>query len=152
MHKLRNMLSPLRVFDAAARAGGVTRAAETLCVTPGAVQPAAKQLETALGVELCRKEGRELELTDLGRQLARSAADAFDRLDKALTEVTAQQQRARHLRLKLGLSLAIRWLLPRLPDFYVRWHDVEVQISTASRRQDFPLEQADFAVRPGVGQ
>lgn len=152
MHKLRNMLSPLRVFDAAARAGGVTRAAETLCVTPGAVQPAAKQLETALGVELCRKEGRELELTDLGRQLARSAADAFDRLDNALTEVTAQQQRARHLRLKLGPSLAIRWLLPRLPDFYVRWHDVEVQISTASRRQDFPLEQADFAVRPGVGQ
>jgi LysR family glycine cleavage system transcriptional activator len=45
MHKLRNLLGPLRVFDAVHRAGGVSRAAELLHVTPGAVSLQVKQLE-----------------------------------------------------------------------------------------------------------
>lgn len=152
MHRLRNLLGPLRVFDAVARTGGVTRAAEALCVTPGAVSQQLKQLEAALGVELCRKEGRELELTDVGRQLARRAAEAFDRLDNALTEATEHGQQTRRLRLKTAPSLAIRWLLPRLPDFYARHANIELQVGTTSRPQDFQLEQADFVVRHGIGQ
>jgi DNA-binding transcriptional LysR family regulator len=151
MHKLRNMLSQLRVFDAVARTGGVTRAAEILCVTPSAVSQQLKQLESALGIELARKEGRELELSEAGRQLARRVADAFDRIDNALTEATEQSQ-AKRLRLKIPPSLAIRWLLPRLPDFYARHDDIEVQVGTTSQAQDFQLEQADFVVRHGVGQ
>lgn len=37
MHRLRNQLAPLRVLDAVHRTGSVTRAAERLHITPGAV-------------------------------------------------------------------------------------------------------------------
>ena len=60
MRELRNLLGPLRVLDAVCRAGGVSRAAEQLHVTPGAVSQQLKQLESALGVPLFVKAGRVL--------------------------------------------------------------------------------------------
>jgi LysR family glycine cleavage system transcriptional activator len=64
--KLRALLGPLRVFDAVCRAGGLSRAAEALLVTPGAVSQQIKQLESGLGVPLFKKAGREVELTEVG--------------------------------------------------------------------------------------
>ena len=58
MHKLRHLLGPLRVFDAVYRSGGISRGADALHVTPGAVSQQIKQLEGRLGVLLVRKAGR----------------------------------------------------------------------------------------------
>src|SRR5690349_6050083 len=117
MHSLRALLGPLRVFDAVCRAKGITRAAQVLHVTPGAVSQQIKQLEVGLGAQLFQKSGREIELTAVGKRLAHRVSDAFDRLNDALNDV-ADIQLDRRLRLKVTPSLAIRWLVPRLRGFY----------------------------------
>lgn len=53
------------MFGAVCRGGGVSRAAEVLHLTPGAVSQQIKQLECGLGVPLFMKAGREVELTEV---------------------------------------------------------------------------------------
>jgi LysR family transcriptional regulator, glycine cleavage system transcriptional activator len=149
--KLRALLGPLRVFDAVCRAGGVSRAAEALHVTPGAISQQIKQLESGLGVPLFKKAGREVELTEVGEQLARRVADAFDRLDDALTDV-GDPHAGRRLRLKVTPTLAIRWLVPRLSGFYAQHPQIDLEIATIGRPDDIRLEGADCAVWHGVGE
>jgi DNA-binding transcriptional LysR family regulator len=151
MNKLRNLLGPLRVFDAVHRAGGVGRAADMLHVTPGAVSQQLKQLEAAMGVALFRKSGREIQLTDIGRQLAARLADLFDRVDLAVEEAI-DSGKPRRLRLKVLPSFAIKWLVPRLAGFYAEHSDIDIEIATVSRPDDLNLGNADFVVRHGVGQ
>jgi DNA-binding transcriptional LysR family regulator len=151
MQKLRALLGPLRIFDAVCRAQGVSRAAEALHVTPGAVSQQIKQLESGLGVQLFRKSGREIELTAVGERLAHRVSDAFDRLNDALEDATDTRLEKR-LRLKVTPSLAIRWLVPRLSSFYAQHPDMDLEIATVARADDIRLEGADCAIRHGVGE
>ena len=57
-------LNALRAFEATARLNSVSKAAEHLHVTHGAVSRQLKALEEHLGVGLFVKEGRGLKLTD----------------------------------------------------------------------------------------
>jgi LysR family glycine cleavage system transcriptional activator/LysR family transcriptional regulator of beta-lactamase len=145
------LLGPLRVFDAVCRTKGVTRAAEALHVTPGAVSQQIKQLESVLAVQLFQKSGREIELTAVGERLAHRVSDAFDRLNDALDDAADTRQNKR-LRLKVTPSLAIRWLVPRLSTFYAQHPDIDLEIATSSKADDIRLEGADCAIRHGVGE
>src|ERR1700716_400864 len=74
-------LNALRSFDAAARHQSFTRAAEELCVTQGAVSHSVKALETALGLELFKRERNGLVITDAGRDYLAVVRDVFERLE-----------------------------------------------------------------------
>jgi LysR family glycine cleavage system transcriptional activator/LysR family transcriptional regulator of beta-lactamase len=151
MQRLRALLGPLRVFDAVCRAKGVSRAAEALHVTPGAVSQKIKQLESGLGVQLFRKSGREIELTAVGERLTQRVCGAFDRLNDALDEA-ADSRLDKRLRLKVTLSLAIRWLVPRLSSFYAQHPGMDLEIATTAKADDVRLEGADCAIRHGIGE
>ena len=79
----------LRYFWAVARAGGVARAAERLHVTPQSVSTQVAELEESLGVQLLRRAGRGLELTDTGRRVL-SYADEIMSLGDELVAVTSR--------------------------------------------------------------
>ena len=66
-------LNALKAFEAAARRLNITRAAEELAVTPGAVSQQIRILEEHAGAPLFHREGRQIALTELG-------ADKFDYL------------------------------------------------------------------------
>lgn len=151
MNELRHLLGPLRVLDTMVRAGGIARAADKLNVTPGAVSQQLKLLEGALGVALFNKVGRSLEPTTAGRQLATRVADLFDRIEAVVTETTvlAREQR---LRVKVSPDFAVKWLMPRLADFYAVHGDIDLDIATTSRADDWHLENADFVIRFGNGK
>ncbi|WP_198298336.1 LysR substrate-binding domain-containing protein [Bordetella genomosp. 8] len=151
MHKLRNILGPLRVLDAVNRTGGVARAAQSLHVTPGAVSHQIRALEAALDTRLCRKEGREAVLTPSGMQLATRVAELFDRVEEAVHEATSLG-RTRRVRLKVIPSFAIKWLMPRLATFYASHADIDLEVATVTRADDVSLGDADFVVRRGHGQ
>jgi LysR family glycine cleavage system transcriptional activator/LysR family transcriptional regulator of beta-lactamase len=151
VHRLRNLLGPLRVFDAVHRAGGISRAAELLHVTPGAVSQQIKHLEALMNVTLVRKSGREIELTDAGSMLAMRLADLFDRIEAVIDDVI-DVGNPRRLRLKVLPTFAIKWLVPRLASFYAAHSDIDIEIATVSRSEDLHLDNADFIVRHGVGQ
>lgn len=151
MQKLRALLGPLRVFHAVCRAKGVSRAAEALNVTPGAVSQQIKQLENGLGVQLFRKSGREIELTPVGERLAHRVSQAFDQLEDAL-EDAANARFGNSLRLKVTPSLAIKWLVPRLGGFYAQHPEIDLEIAATTRADDIRLEGADCVIRHGIGE
>jgi LysR family glycine cleavage system transcriptional activator len=151
MQRLRHLLGPLRVFDAVYRSGGISRGAQALHVTPGAVSQQIKQLEVMLGVLLVQKAGREIEPTEAGLLLAKGLADLFDRIEAVLDEVT-EAGNPRKLRLKVLPTFAIKWLVPRLANFYAAHNDIDIEIATVSRAEELQLDNADFVVRHGIGE
>ncbi|MDX1465113.1 MAG: LysR family transcriptional regulator [Halomonas sp.] len=106
-------LNALRAFDETARTLSVSRAAEALHVTHGAVSRQLKQLEAQLGVTLFRRQGRGLVLTQEGELLRASTSQAFERLGQTCSQL---RRRASQAPLVLGCpgSFLARWFIPRL--------------------------------------
>lgn len=107
-------LNALRAFEAAARLGSLSRAADELHVTHGAVSRQVRLLEEAVGTPLFERAGRGLRLTGAGTRLRDAAGDAFDQLRSAITTI---QRTGGDAALVLGCpgSLLARWMIPRLP-------------------------------------
>lgn len=67
----------LQYFWIVSREGSVARASEILHVTPATISIQLKELESSLGVELFRKAGRGLALTEMGEAVQAYAQDIF---------------------------------------------------------------------------
>ncbi|KPQ25249.1 MAG: Bacterial regulatory helix-turn-helix protein, lysR family, partial [Halomonas sp. HL-93] len=80
MHNSLPPLSALRAFEATARLGSVTAAAEELSVTHGAVSRQLRSLDEHFGVALFTKAGRGIVLTPHGEKLQSGLSDAFAQL------------------------------------------------------------------------
>src|SRR6476620_3949394 len=78
------MLAPrrLRVLREFVAQGTIAGAAEALAFTRSAVSQQLAQLQREAGVELFRKRGRRLELTDAGRMLAARAGAVLGELEQ----------------------------------------------------------------------
>ncbi len=76
----------LRYFLEIARAGNMTRAAETLHVSQSALSKQVKELEQELGKKLFRRGATVLTLTEEGMLLRKRAEDILDIVDKTLDE------------------------------------------------------------------
>jgi DNA-binding transcriptional LysR family regulator len=106
-------LNALRAFEATARLSSVSRAAEELHVTHGAISRQVRVLEEALDQPLFVRHGRGVALTAAGEQLRDRVAGAFDQLRDGWTEL--QRNRAeRPFVLGCASSLLARWVIPRL--------------------------------------
>ncbi len=105
-------LTALRAFEAAARLGGFSRAADELSVSPGAISQHIKSLEEWAGVRLFRREAQGVVLTDEGAAILADVTNAFDVLGSV-----AQQLRAagRVVQIAALPAIAQLWLAPRLP-------------------------------------
>ena len=76
-------LSAVRAFEAIARSGSVTRAAEELCRSHGAISRHLRLLQEHAGVALFEKDGTGLRLTQAGATFYASVRAAFDQLENA---------------------------------------------------------------------
>ncbi|QNM96080.1 LysR substrate-binding domain-containing protein [Chitinimonas koreensis] len=141
-------LDALHVFSVVARTRNMSRAAETLFVTQSAVSRQVRQLEEHLGTALFVRQARGIELTVAGQRLLPAVEQAFDGIRRA---VDALAERPTDLKFKLPPTLALRWFLPRLPDFQARHPEIEVRMSTASFSQiHFEREDFDAAIVAGT--
>jgi LysR family glycine cleavage system transcriptional activator len=107
-------LNALRAFEAAARLNSFSRAADELCVTPGAVAQHIKALEEWTSAPLFDRHAQGVRLTPLGRAVAPDLGDAFDSLADAahlLRRIAAPDE----IRIAALPSVAQLWLSPRLP-------------------------------------
>ena len=80
-------LNGLRYFVLVAQTGNLTRAAEALSVTQGAVSQQVTKLEEYLGAKLFDRQPRELVLTEAGRRLYRGVAPSLRQIDAQLQVV-----------------------------------------------------------------
>ncbi|WP_440975814.1 LysR family transcriptional regulator [Pseudoxanthomonas winnipegensis] len=106
-------LGALRAFEAAARLESVSRAADELHVTHGAVSRQIRTLEDALGQPLFDRVGRGLVLTPAGRRLRDACGQAFTQLGQAWRELR-RGPAGDTLVLGCSASVLARWVIPRL--------------------------------------
>ncbi|WP_304218846.1 LysR substrate-binding domain-containing protein [Phenylobacterium aquaticum] len=143
-------LSAIRVFEAAARLGGFTRAAEELGITQAAVSWQVKALERRLGLTLFRRLTREVVLTPPGERLARAATEAMGGLRAALSDITGASEGV--LSITTMPSLATQWLAPRLGAFQLAHPKIAVRLETSTHTIDLVRENTDVALRGGDGR
>lgn len=138
-------LTALRAFEAFARRGQMTLAADELCVTHGAISRQIRSLEAKLGLELTEGPRHRLKLTEAGKRLAAALSVAFDDVEAVLTELRGDA----HVELHLSCvgTLAIRWLIPRLPTFHARHPSVRVKVTESYAPVDFARDRFDAAIR-----
>ncbi|MEQ1613047.1 MAG: transcriptional regulator GcvA [Hyphomicrobiaceae bacterium] len=142
-------LNALRAFEAAARHGSFTGAARELSVTQGAISRHVIQLEAWLGVALCTRTRRGIELTLEGTAFATVLETAFDQIDNHTRRLFARTSARSLLRIKLPPTLAIRWLVPRLARFHALNRHIDVQITTSHQPVDFDQEDIDVCIHSG---
>lgn len=127
-------LSALRAFDATARLGSVTRAAEELGRTHGAVSRQIRSLQDHLGAPLFDKAGAGLRLNARGLALHAVVAEALDRLEQGWRRVR-DEARGPSVHVACSATFATRWLAPRLAGFYAAHPEVRVRLSMTSARE-----------------
>lgn len=107
-------LNALRAFEAMARTGSATRAAEELNVTHSAVSRQVKALEASLDLRLFTGPRHRLTLTPAGAELLGGLTEGFDRIAAAVLGVRSHSD---HLMIAVHSSLSVKWLIPRLSRF-----------------------------------
>jgi len=142
-------LSALRIFEAAARLGSFTRAADELGVSQAAVSWQVKALERRLDQPLFRRLPREVVLTAGGERLARAASEAMNLLRAALSDLTETGEGV--LAISSLESLAIQWLAPRIGAFQVAHPKIAVRLETSGQLVDLTHDGFDLALRSGSG-
>ena len=125
-------LNALRAFEAAARLGGFSAAAEELSVTPGAVAQHVKALEAWSGAPLFERRSQGVALTPLGQASLRDLGPAFDLLGEAVLALRARAA-PRDIRLAALPSLAQLWLSPRLPALRAAVPGVVLSVTATER-------------------
>lgn len=124
MRKLPPM-NALPAFEATARLGSMSAAAEELGRTHGAVSKQIAHLSDLAGTPLFERDGAGVRLTEQGALLSAAVHSALNGLEKAWQDLTS---RLENPVLDIGISstFAMRWLMPRLSRFYQRHPDAQV--------------------------
>jgi DNA-binding transcriptional LysR family regulator len=138
-------LTALRAFEAFGRLGQMTAAADELCVTHGAISRQIRGLERECGVRLTVGPRHRLKLTDEGARLAASLTAAFDQVERTFVDLKSTAEKELHISC-VG-TLAMRWLIPRLPGFHERHPDLRVRVTESYAPVDLRRQPFDAAIR-----
>ena len=93
----------LRYFWMVAKTGSIVRASEQLYCSAQSISGQLGELENSLGVQLLKKAGRGLELTEMGRKIF-SYADEIFSLGTELLEVAHQQPVKKSTPFRIGIT------------------------------------------------
>lgn len=127
-------LGALRAFEAAARLGRMTAAAEELSVTPGAISRQVRQLEQHLGVPLFDGSKARPTLTPAAHVLQPVLTNAFAHIADAVREVSDHSRGP--LDVACFSTFTVKWLIPRLFDFQAQHPGIEVRLRTTDASTD----------------
>ena len=144
-------LRGLQAFDAVARLGTLTAAADALGITGSAVSHRIRGLERELGVHLLQRSPRGLALTDAGRRYRSAVEDAFASLARATVELLGPDL-SRPLTISLTSEIGLRWLMPRFHRFRAQHPDFDTAILSTYQVADLQAGEADLALRYGAGR
>ena len=100
----------LRYFWTVAKTGSIVKAAAQLHLTPQSISGQLTEFADTLGVELFRRSGRNLELTDTGRRILSYAEDIFNTGDELL-ELVRDKAFATTISFRVGCADSVSKLI-----------------------------------------
>jgi len=140
----------LRAFEASARLGNFTRAAEELCLTPSAVSYQVRALEAELGHKLFERRQRVLILTRLGQNYLPIVAKAFGVIDTGTAGLFGKQRPAT-VTLRCLSSFNLLWLVPRIGAFRHKHPEINLRLLSTSWSDSGGRDPIDIDIRYGDG-
>lgn len=143
-------LNAVRVFDAVARLGNLSRAGEELNMTQSAVSYQIKQIETFSGGPLFVREARGVRLNERGATLAPIVARALADLTQGFQ--AASGKAAAVLAISTMQTIAGNWLAPRIGTFQMLHPELAVRLDISAALTDFASDGVDVAICSGKGQ
>jgi LysR family glycine cleavage system transcriptional activator len=142
-------LRAVRTFEAFARHGGVNAAARELGISASAVSHQLRLLETFLQQPLTVRQGRNLALTEEGREYYRAIRSAFAVLRSA-TEHVREKSALRQITISMIPMFGFNLFIPRLPVFLQENPGLDINVTYANHRS-YPSDAADLSIRFGTG-
>jgi len=142
-------LRAVRTFEAFARHGGVNAAARELDVSASAISHQLRLLEEFLKQPLTFRQGRNLILTEEGREYYRAIRSAFAVLRSA-TDHVREKSATRQVTISLIPLFGINLFIPRLPEFLKGNPGLDINVTYANHRS-YPSDAADISIRFGTG-
>ncbi|MEM7318492.1 MAG: LysR substrate-binding domain-containing protein [Pseudomonadota bacterium] len=141
-------LRALQAFVETSTCSSLTKAADVLNVTHGAISRQIKLLELHLGVTLFHRRPNGVELTKAGERLYQSTRGAFSVLQLGVAEVRRLHHR-QSITVSLSTSLALKWLVPLLGSFQKKHPGIGLLLDTNDAFADFDTSEIDIALRFG---
>lgn len=138
-------LSTLVGFEAAARLGSFSLAAEELHITQSAVSHQIRTLETHLRQPLFSRANRGVVLTDAGRDLQKTAEAALETIRQGMRRLEAYTKPGSVI-LHMPPALGTLWFLPRLASFRSRHPEVDPWLYTTQTEFDLTEAEVDITV------
>jgi DNA-binding transcriptional LysR family regulator len=122
-------LNALRAFEAVAKHGSFTAAANALQISQSALSRHVLAIESLIGVQLFERRPHSLSLTKAGEHLLAAVIKSLDGLELALNAVRRQDTPTlRTLRVQMPPSFATHLAVPILRDFRRASADVEIDV------------------------
>lgn len=142
-------LQAMQVFVRVAEHGSFTKAAEQLDLPRATVTNAVQQLEKQLGVRVLHRTTRKVSLTHEGSLYLERCLRVLQELADAEHLFARQSQPKGVVRVDLPERLARLSVIPRLPEFFARYPQLQLRLSASDRLVDPVGEGIDCVVRVG---
>ena len=137
-------LNALRAFEAAARLGRMTAAADELAVTPGAISRQVRQLELSLGFNLFEGSKNKPQLTAAAKTLLPALSAALDQIEAAVRAVSDEENGT--LDISCFSTFTVKWLIPRIYHFNARYPDIEIRLKTSGHIANNDRDRYDLMI------
>jgi len=142
------LIACVPLLVAVAEAGSFAGAAGRLELDPSAVSHRVRGLERILGLRLFDRTTRRVRPTRAGALLCEAARRTTADLDRTLA-AAREARRDAAVRLSVMSSLAMKWLVPRLP--LAREAGIDLALDVSEDFTDLGPGGADAAIRFGIG-
>ncbi len=141
------LLNAMVVFEAAARRGGLTPAAEELSIAQSAVSRHVVNLERQLSIELFRRTGNRVALTEAGSQLAEAIREGLGTIRQTVERLTGEDRDT--VVIGCGHATGEVWLMPRFDLITSRIPSGRVMLLTSNDYRDFDRPEVALSIRFG---
>lgn len=149
---LKLIASPrnLFVFEAAARLGSFTLAADELGMQQPSVSAAIKQLEGALSVRLFDRGHRQIALTNAGLRFYADVSQALRGIESA-AEAVHNMGRTDYVTLNSSSAFSYYWMMPKLHSLREMHPEIDLRLQNSVHEPNLDVENISIAVRLGDG-
>lgn len=148
-----NRLKWLPAFEATARHGSFTGAAQELGVTPAAVGQLVRSLEEWVGHPLLRRTrtGKaRLTLVDEAQDALQDITQGLDKLETGLNKLRGRRARSVVV-VTASQVLMMNWLMERLNRFSEMHETIDLRLNVTEKLMDVSHGEADIGIRCGQG-
>lgn len=145
IRKLVGSLDNLVAFEAAARLGNFSRAADELSVAQPAISRRIHQLEAHLGVTLFLRRGTRISCTPAGAEFYKTVTSSLDAIEMAARKLQPLDDNT--VSLRVNVAAASLWIMPALAEFYETYPEIRLHLVCVDEMPEFNASNFDLEIR-----